>query len=234
MAGVIESGWQLGAAKVRVAMSQFPDPEQPSPQFPPQQPYPGSAPVQFDPQGHHATAAGSAAGQHAAVARAGAARPTAVAGQPPPRAAGFPRRRPSPPDMGTARPVGGAVPAGLYLDQCSGPMLPQRTQLASPSRRIGAFFLTIPLAIVTLFIGYIIWGLLVRGNSPAPALQVLGCAATGRTIVVSRASGGWRCTTWWREPSSCATRTRSCRSSGPAQLVVYFVHPRRAEIRAQS
>ncbi len=41
-------------------------------------------------------------------------------------------------------------------------------------RRIGAYFLAIPLAIVTLGIGYIVWGLIVWGNGQTPALQVLG------------------------------------------------------------
>jgi len=47
-------------------------------------------------------------------------------------------------------------------------------QLASIGRRIGAYFLAIPLAIVTLGIGYVIWGLIVWGRGQTPALQVLG------------------------------------------------------------
>lgn len=62
----------------------------------------------------------------------------------------------------------------LFQDQMSGLMLPQGTQLASVGRRIGAFFLAIPLMIVTLFIGYAIWGLIVWGRGQTPALQVLG------------------------------------------------------------
>jgi uncharacterized RDD family membrane protein YckC len=67
-----------------------------------------------------------------------------------------------------------AVPQGLYFDQVSGLNLPQGTQLASVGRRIGAWFLAIPLAIITLGIGYAIWGLIVWGNGQTPALQVLG------------------------------------------------------------
>ena len=67
-----------------------------------------------------------------------------------------------------------AVSQGMYLDQASGLMLPEGTQLASVGRRIGAYFLAIPLAIVTLGIGYIIWGLIAWGNGQTPALQVLG------------------------------------------------------------
>jgi len=67
-----------------------------------------------------------------------------------------------------------AAPQGMYLDQVSGLSLPQGTQLASVGRRIGAYFLALPLAVVTLGIGYIIWGLIVWGNGQTPALQVLG------------------------------------------------------------
>jgi uncharacterized RDD family membrane protein YckC len=67
-----------------------------------------------------------------------------------------------------------AVPQGMYVDQMSGLLLPDGTELASVGRRIGAWFLSIPLAIVTLGIGYIIWGLIVWGNGQTPALQVLG------------------------------------------------------------
>ncbi len=62
----------------------------------------------------------------------------------------------------------------MYLDQASGLVLPQGTQLASVGRRIGAYFLGVLLAIVTLGIGYIVWGLMIWGNGQTPALQVLG------------------------------------------------------------
>jgi uncharacterized RDD family membrane protein YckC len=66
------------------------------------------------------------------------------------------------------------APPGMYFDQASGLMLPQGVELASSGRRIGAYFLAIPLAIVTLVIGYMIWGLIVWANGQTPALQVLG------------------------------------------------------------
>jgi uncharacterized RDD family membrane protein YckC len=62
----------------------------------------------------------------------------------------------------------------MYFDQASGLTLPQGVQLASTGRRIGAYFLALPLAIVTLGIGYAIWGLVVWGSGTTPALQVLG------------------------------------------------------------
>ena len=70
-----------------------------------------------------------------------------------------------------------AVPPGMYVDQMSGLLLPHGTELASVGRRIGAWFMTIPLVIATFGIGYIIWGLIVWGNGQTPALQVLGMRA---------------------------------------------------------
>ncbi len=62
----------------------------------------------------------------------------------------------------------------MYYDQTSGLLLPEGVQLAPVGRRIGAYFLAIPLAIGTLGIGYIIWGLIVWGRGQTPAQQVLG------------------------------------------------------------
>jgi uncharacterized RDD family membrane protein YckC len=67
-----------------------------------------------------------------------------------------------------------AVPAGMYYDQQSGLLLPNGTELASIGRRIGAYFLAIPLLLVTLGIGYIIWGLILWPSGRSPALSVLG------------------------------------------------------------
>jgi uncharacterized RDD family membrane protein YckC len=84
----------------------------------------------------------------------------------------------------------GAVPTGTYFDAPSGLTLPNGVQLAPSGRRIGAFFLAIPLSIVTLGIGYVIWGAIVWGRGQTPALQVLGMRCwrpeTGRVA-------GW----WW-------------------------------------
>jgi uncharacterized RDD family membrane protein YckC len=96
-----------------------------------------------------------------------------------------------PPDQGYGQPSGPgytpapAVPAGygygqnvapqgMYFDQSSGLNLPDGTELASVGRRIGAYFLSFPLFIATLGIGYVVWGLIVWGRGQTPALQVLG------------------------------------------------------------
>jgi uncharacterized RDD family membrane protein YckC len=63
---------------------------------------------------------------------------------------------------------------GTYYDPASGLVLPEGVQLASVGRRIGAFFLAILLYVLTLGIGYVVWGLIVWGRGQTPALQVLG------------------------------------------------------------
>jgi len=87
---------------------------------------------------------------------------------------GFTPAPPVPDGYGYGQYPAYAVPQGMYVDQESGLLLPEGTQLASVGRRIGAYFLAIPLAIITLGIGYVVWGLIVWGNGQTPALQVLG------------------------------------------------------------
>ena len=87
---------------------------------------------------------------------------------------GFAPAPPVPAGYGYGQYPAVAVPQGMYVDQMSGLLLPDGTELASVGRRIGAYFLAIPLWIVTLGIGYIIWGLIAWGNGQTPALQVLG------------------------------------------------------------
>ena len=136
-------------------MSDFPGPDggQEAVQPPPGQPYPASAPTQFNPRFNPPPWPGQ------------------QSPQPPP---GYPQAPPVPAAYGYGQPGGQLVPAGMYFDQQSGLMLPQGTVLASSGRRIGAFFLAIPLTVVTLGIGYVIWGLIAWGNGQTPALQVLG------------------------------------------------------------
>src|SRR5947199_6570451 len=94
---------------------------------------------------------------------------------PPPAAP--PPPAPPPPDWApppVAQPMYGAPAPGLYFDPQSGLQLPEGVQLASIGRRIGAYFLAIPLLVVTLGIGYVIWGLVIWPKGQTPALQVLG------------------------------------------------------------
>lgn len=97
--------------------------------------------------------------------------------QPQPTQPGTPYYPPAPavpPGYGYGQVAPQSVPPGMFLDGRSGLLLPQGTELASVGRRIGAWFLSILLTIVTLGIGYIIWGLIVWGRGQTPALQVLG------------------------------------------------------------
>ncbi len=66
------------------------------------------------------------------------------------------------------------VPPGFYYDQFSGLVIPQGTTLASVGRRIGAFFLGALLSLVTLGIGYLIWGAISWARGQSPVQQVLG------------------------------------------------------------
>lgn len=117
--------------------------------------------------------------------------------QPPPAPAqadtetqsGLPAAPPVPAAYGYGQYADAPVPQGMYLDQQSGLMLPEGVQLASVGRRIGAFFLAIPLWIVTLAIGYVIWGLIVWGRGQTPALQVLGMRCWRPET--SRVAGWW-------------------------------------------
>lgn len=82
---------------------------------------------------------------------------------------------PPPPPSPEYTPYGGAAaPPGMYVDTSTGLILPQGVVLAPVGRRIGAWFLAIPLSIVTLGIGYIIWGLILWPKGTTPALNVLG------------------------------------------------------------
>jgi uncharacterized RDD family membrane protein YckC len=98
----------------------------------------------------------------------GQAPPPPGYGQPPPPGYAYP----SPVPAGWA--AYPDVPPGMWYDQASGLVLPNGVELASVGRRIGAYFLAIPLALVTLFIGYIIWGLIIWDRGQTPALQLLG------------------------------------------------------------
>jgi uncharacterized RDD family membrane protein YckC len=139
---------------------------------PGQQPYPQSAPTQLNPQVNPPPWQDQHYGQQQQYGQPQQPYGQQEYGQQPPP--GFPQAPPVPAAYGYGQPGGQPVPAGMYLDQQSGLMLPQGTVLASSGRRIGAYFLAIPLAIITLGIGYLIWGLIAWGNGQSPALQVLG------------------------------------------------------------
>jgi uncharacterized RDD family membrane protein YckC len=92
----------------------------------------------------------------------------------PPTVPGYPQGG-LPPAPAVAVPgMGMPVPMGMYYDEASGLTLPNGTELASHGRRIGAYFLAALLWIVTLFIGYAIWGLITWSDGRTPVQQVLG------------------------------------------------------------
>ena len=87
---------------------------------------------------------------------------------PPPAYAGG--HAPGPPPQAYA---GGYAPSP-YATGPSGLSLPAGTELAGVGRRIGAYFLAILLSIVTLGIGYVIWGLVLWPKGTSPAFRLLG------------------------------------------------------------
>ena len=81
--------------------------------------------------------------------------------------AGLPRDSPPLPP-----PPPGSVPGASMPDSGALPPDPL-SMLSSRKRRLGARLLEIPLAIVTLGIGYLIWSLIVFSRGQTPAKQVL-------------------------------------------------------------
>lgn len=128
-------------------------PQQPPPGYPPQQPPPGYPPQQ-PPPGY----------------------PPPGQPQQPPQGWQPPPNQPYGYAAAPAAYTGGGQPgpAGTVFDQNTGLYLPPGTQLATIGRRIGAFFLSLVLVVVTLVIGYLVWGLIAWSKGTSPALQVLG------------------------------------------------------------
>jgi uncharacterized RDD family membrane protein YckC len=65
---------------------------------------------------------------------------------------------------------------GMYVDPASGLVLPNGTQLASPGRRIGAYFLGLLLSLVCLILlglPYLIWGAISWSKGQTPTQQIL-------------------------------------------------------------
>ncbi|HUC06334.1 MAG TPA: RDD family protein [Acidimicrobiales bacterium] len=83
-----------------------------------------------------------------------------------------------------------AVPPGMYYEPRSGLMIPDGVVLAGTGRRIGAWFLSILLFIVTLGIGFIVWGLILWGRGQSPAFSVLKMRCWRPT---QNQVAGW----WW-------------------------------------
>jgi uncharacterized RDD family membrane protein YckC len=91
-----------------------------------------------------------------------------------PGSQGIPQAPPVPEGFGYGAQQPVVAPQGMYYEPNSGLLLPEGVQLASVGRRIGAYFLSIVLIVVTLGIGYLIWGLIAWGKGRSPAFQVLG------------------------------------------------------------
>jgi uncharacterized RDD family membrane protein YckC len=86
----------------------------------------------------------------------------------------YPPQQYPPQQYPPAPPPGYGPPGAPPAHWAGAPQLPPGVQIAGVGRRIGAYFLAFPLAIVTLGIGYLIWGIIAWGKGTTPALQVLG------------------------------------------------------------
>lgn len=120
--------------------------------------------------------------------------PTAPAAEPAAPPPGYGQQPPQggyaaapPPSAGYGYGVQPAGP-GMHFDPASGLTLPDGVELASIGRRIGSYFMGLLLAIVTLGIGFIIWGLIVWGRGQTPAQQVLKMRCWREE---SRTNAGW-------------------------------------------
>lgn len=95
---------------------------------------------------------------------------------PPGYQAGYGQSAYPPPGFAQGMPPAYPTPSGhdSLVAAGAGLALPPGVELASVGRRVGAYLLSIPLMVVTLGIGYLIWGAIVWGKGTSPALQVLG------------------------------------------------------------
>ena len=100
--------------------------------------------------------------------------PPEGAAPPPPPDAPPPPPPNAPPPYAPPAPLPQYAGGDTHIDPQSGLALPGGLVLASHGRRIGAFFLAIPLTIVTLGIGYVIWGLILWPRGQTPTYQILG------------------------------------------------------------
>ena len=85
---------------------------------------------------------------------------------------------------GTLPSMSGPLPDDLHTPSAPDPMM----LLSSRGQRFGALLLEIPLAIVTLGIGYIIWSLFVYSRGQTPAKQLLKMRVVN---VEERRAAGW-------------------------------------------
>jgi uncharacterized RDD family membrane protein YckC len=66
-----------------------------------------------------------------------------------------------------------APPSGYVLGPAANTPLPQGVVVSSVGKRLGGYLLDVLLLIVTLFIGWIVWSLVVWGRSQTPGKQLL-------------------------------------------------------------
>lgn len=66
------------------------------------------------------------------------------------------------------------VPPGMYFDRKTWLALPQGVRPAGKGRVAASFVLAVGLFIVTLGVGYLVWGIVTWGQGQTPAQRMLG------------------------------------------------------------
>ena len=80
---------------------------------------------------------------------------------------------PPPPTPPTAQPPAPAPAAPPAFTAPTAVSLPPGVELSPPMRRLGSHFLDLALAIDTLFIGWLIWSIVIWKNGQSPAKSIL-------------------------------------------------------------
>src|SRR5919202_7094000 len=80
---------------------------------------------------------------------------------------------PSPPPPPPTAPPPAPMAAQPMFTAPSAVPLPAGVELSPPMRRLGAHFLDFLLVIVTLFIGWLIWSIVIWKNGQSPAKSIL-------------------------------------------------------------
>ena len=107
---------------------------------------------------------------------------------------------PEPPGPPMPPPPPGGIPLVPPYQPAQNTPLPPGVVVSTAGKRLGGYALELLLIIVTLFIGWLIWSLVVWGNSTSPAKQLLkmkvvkkdtGLRASYGTMVLRELVGKW-------------------------------------------
>jgi hypothetical protein len=84
------------------------------------------------------------------------------------------------------------VPPGMYFDRDVWLVLPEGVRRAGKGRVAASWFLGVGLFIATVGIGYLVWGMVVRGRGHTPRSGCWACAAGSPGPAGWPTGGTWR------------------------------------------